>query len=260
MASKKFSPIVWAAILVALLVVGLGCGAVAGLAPTEEPTATPVPTDTPIPTATSRPTSTPKPTATPDVAATERYDDLFSQVEKFKEEGHIPTTKGVYVELPEYHKEWAQREWATREWYYDYETENFVLTAKMKWSTADVTSRISGCGVAFATQEDGRGYAVYLDKARIYFTYNDLKYYYELGKTRGTGRVEFPNPAQAKFSLAVYGTSAYVYVDDQFIGEYSLSKDKPLKGYFGYGLISGTNKDYGTRCDIEDPRMWKLTP
>lgn len=236
MASKKFSPIVWAAILAALLVVGLGCGAVAGLAPTEEPT------------------------ATPDVAATERYDDLFSQVEKFKEKGHIPTTKGVYVELPEYHKEWAQREWSTREWYYDYETENFVLTARMKWSTADATSRISGCGIAFATQDDSRGYAVYLDKARIYFTYNDLKYYYELGKTRGTGRVDFPNPAQAKFSLVVYGNSAYVYVDDQFIGEYSLSKDKPLKGYFGYGLISGTNKDYGTRCDVEDPRMWKLTP
>lgn len=257
MTQNKMSVCIWVSTLLLLLMLGTGCGAVAGLAPT--PSATPVPpTDTP--TNTPKPTATPRPSATPDIAATALYDDLFSQVQKFQEAGHIPTTEGMYVELPEYHEEWAQREWATREWYFDYEPEYFVLTANLKWSTADSTSRISGCGVAFATQDDGRGYAIYLDKSRVYFTYNDLQYYYELGKTRGTGRLQFGNPAEAKFSLVVYGTNAYVYVDDQFIGEYSLSKDKPIKGYFGYGLISGTNKDYGTRCDITNARLWKLKP
>jgi len=241
-----------------LLLFALACSTVGGLVAT--PTPVPSPTKTPLPTNTPKPTATPRPTSTPDVAATQRYDDILTQVERFKEAGHIPTTQGKYIELPEYHKEWAQRQWSTREWYFDYEPESFVFTAHAKWSTAGPTSETSGCGIAFGTQDDGRGYGIFLDKARIYFAYYDLKYYYELGKTRGSGRLNFGNPAEAKFSLAVYDYKAYVYVDDVFIGEYSLSKDKPLKGYFGYGLISGTNKDYGTRCDITDPRLWQISP
>jgi hypothetical protein len=236
----------------------MACSTVGGLVAT--PTPPPTPTETPSPTVTPSPTATLKPTFTPDVAATQRYDDILTQVERFKEAGHIPTTKGKYIELPEYHKEWAQRQWSTREWYYDYEPESFVFTAHAKWSTAGPTSETSGCGIAFATQDDGRGYGIFLDKARIFFAYYDLKYYYELGKTRGSGRLDFGNPAEAKFSLAVHDYKAYVYVDDVFIGEYSLSKDKPLQGYFGYGLISGTNKDYGTRCDITEPRLWQISP
>ena len=71
--------------------------------------------------------------------------------------------------------------------------------------------------------------------------------------------MNFGNPAEADFTLLVYEYKAYVYVNSDFIGEYTLSKDKELMGKFGYGIISGTNHDYGTRCEITDSRMWKLS-
>ena len=58
----------------------------------------------------------------------------------------------------------------------------------------------------------------------------------------------------------MYNNHAYVYVDDKFIGEYTLSQDKILKGIFGYGIISGTNRDFGTRCEITNARVWSLNP
>ncbi len=84
------------------------------------------------------------------------------------------------------------------------------------------------------------------------------EYYYDMGKSRGTGTLSFDNPAAADFTLIVYDYKAYVYVDGEFIGEYTLSKDRELSGNFGYGIISGTNHDYGTRCEITNSRMWKL--
>ena len=107
-----------------------------------------------------------------------------------------------------------------------------------------MTSDISGCGILFAQQKDTSDYAVFLDKSRIYFSSSTPKYYSELGKTRGTGTLDFGNPAEADFSLVVYNYRAFVYVNGGFIGEYTLSKDKPMRGIFGYGLISGINRDY----------------
>jgi len=211
-----------------------------------------------IPTETSIPTATARPSPTPNAAATERYDELFSQVQEFKDQGYIPSTEGKYVEVKDYLGQFAQLGWLN--WSYEKEIilENFVYTATINWSTAVDTSEVSGCGVVFDIQEDTGYYGVILDKSRIYFTSATKSFYYELGKTRGSGRISFGNPAEAKFSLAVFEDHAFVYVDDEFIGEYTLSKDKPLRGKFAYGIISGTNRSFGTRCEIANARIWSL--
>jgi hypothetical protein len=213
------------------------------------------------PTNTAKPTSTPKPTATLNVAATKQYEDFFSQVEGFKDQGYIPDTKGTYVKLQDFNESWAQLGWF-RWWHQDFDINitNFVLDAHFSWESASAVSENSGCGIVFALQEDGKNYSVFLDKSRIYFTRSDADYYYELGKIKGTGRVQFENPAEADFSLLVFETQAYAFVDRNFIGEYSLSKDQPLKGKLAYSLLSGTNKDYGTRCEITNSQLWVLTP
>jgi hypothetical protein len=248
-------------ILVLALVFLVACSS--EVAPTPTPTIPPV-TNTPLPTPTNteRPTTTPRPTLTPDVVATEIYDNLFSQVQMFKDEGLIPSTNGEYIELETFSKNIAKIGWL-QYWYYGFEVENFVFNANAKWRTAVDTSDTSGCGIVFALQEKENSneyYGIVLDKSRIYFTFTRSGYYHELGKTRGTGRLDFGNPAEAEMTVLVYDEQAYVYVDDDFIGEYTLSEDKELRGKFGFGLISGTNKDYGTNCHITNARIWALEP
>ena len=45
-------------------------------------------------------------------------------------------------------------------------------------------------------------------------------------------------------------------VDGELIGEYTLSQSKPLRGDLALTVLSGTNKDYGTRCEVTDLRVW----
>jgi len=252
---RKFSLFVLAVLIFEMLV---ACSPSVVSTPVKEVTATPIAS---TPTKTVKPTSTPSPTMTPNVVATQQYENLFSQVQGFKDQGYIPVTKGTYVMLPDFKESWAQLGWY--QWWepdFDINVENFVLSAHFSWESASTVADNSGCGIVFALQEDGRNYAVFLDKARVYFTISTTQYYYEIGKTKGTGRVQFENPAEADFSLVVFQTKSYVFVDGEFVGEYSLSTDQPLKGKIAYSLLSGTNKDYGTRCEITNSKLWVLTP
>lgn len=113
----------------------------------------------------------------------------------------------------------------------------------------------SGCGVVFGLQSNGDHYAVFLSQSRILFLRAAQAYgnkSYEVGKTKGSGRVRFSNPAEADFALAVTGKKAYVYVDKQFIGEYTLSADQLTHGELDLTILSGTNKDFGTRCEMSN--------
>ncbi len=89
------------------------------------------------------------------------------------------------------------------------------------------TSDTSGCGIVFAIQPKGDRndyYGVVLDNHGFISAILMAGYYYDMGKTRGTGKLDFGNPAEADFTLIVNDYKAYVYVDDEFIGEYTLSK------------------------------------
>ncbi len=251
-------------VLVLSLLLTTGCATALTATPTPTvPPATNTPLPSPTPTQTARPTSTPRPTNTPDIIATQNYDDLFSQVQLFKDEGLIPSTSGEYIELDTFSKNIAKIGWLQYWFFDDVEVEHFIFTAHAKWRTAIDTSDVSGCGIVFAVEEkenNNEYYGVVFDKSRIYFSIAKSGYYYELGKTRGTGLLNFGNPADADVTILVYDNHAYIYVDDEFIGEYTLSESKQLRGYFGFGLISGTNKDYGTNCHITNSRIWSLNP
>jgi hypothetical protein len=69
---------------------------------------------------------------------------------------------------------------------------------------------MSGCGFAFAIQEDGEKYSVFLDRSKVYFVVTN-EYYEPFSPTRGTGRVNFGNPfdqpVEADFTLIVKGTT-----------------------------------------------------
>ena len=78
---------------------------------------------------------------------------------------------------------------------------------------------------------------------------------YQVGKTRGSGRLSLTEPISVDVAVIVKGNTTYVQVNGQTT-EYTLSVDQTAAGEFALSLLSGTNKDYGTKCDISHASLW----
>ena len=241
-----------------LVIVASACTNAAPPAATPTETPRPTSTNTAVPTNTSTPTRTPRPTATPNIAETQKYEDYNAEIASYFDQGYLDTTDGSLEQIDDFLYDWAQLGWYR--WLpLNNETSDFVLSAHFKWMSAYKNADESGCGFAFAIQPDHSHYAVFLDRSKIIFLDADASYgSYALpvGKTRGTGRVKFGNPGEADFTLIVRGNSAYVLVDQELIGEYSLAKSRDVFGDLGLTVLSGTNKDYGTRCEMTDLHLF----
>lgn len=249
-----------ASILVSVLLIFVfvlsACGA-----PAPEPTSTPMPTDTPqptlTPTSTSTPTATPKPTKTPNLAATKHIEEFQAEAQSYFDQGYLTTAEGSFKDVDDFRNEWAQLGWYQWE-LLGTEASDFYMSGHFSWESAYKNADVSGCGFVFSVQENGDHYAVFLDRSEVLFLVTDstLGYSKKVGTTRGTGRVKFDMPAQADFTLIVKGAYAYVLVDDAVVGEYTLSQSRALTGRLGLTVLSGTNKDYGTRCLMTDLHLW----
>lgn len=244
---RRYSPLFL--FIAIMLVTGLACGgSVATSAPAATDTALPPATNTP------RPTATPRPTKTPNLAATEQAEELQTLIQDFYDQGYVSSLEGEFTPLDDFFAEWPQIGWY--QWWPSGDGyEDFVFKAHFNWSTASATPDESGCGIVFGIQENDDHYAVFLDRSRILFLMARGSNVYLVGKTRGPGRTNFGNPAEADFVVSVKGQSAYVQVEGE-VTEYTLSADQPSAGEFGLTLLSGTNKDYGTRCEMTNVILW----
>ena len=223
--------------------------------PTETALPTATATHTKIPTETPVPTSTPRPTATPNIAATEHMDDLQAEVNNYFDLGYLDSTDGRFREYDDFEVEWAQLNWY--QWLPLTDTvSDFYMRAHFEWSSAYQSPDISGCGFVFGLQENSDHYAVFLDRNQVLFIISNGSGTRPLGKTRGSGTVKIDDPTEADFTLIVNDGYSYVLVDDNLIGEYTLSQSQPLRGRLGLTVLSGTNKDYGTRCKMTDLHAW----
>ncbi len=228
---------------------------------TSAPSSTLAPTATILPTATKTlvPTSTPRPSATPNLAATQKYDGFNQEIQSYYDLGYAARTDDNVEEFDDFAVEWAQLGWY--QWYpLGREVSDFSLTAHFKWLSASKSADESGCGFAFAIQPDNGHYAVFLDRNKIIFLDADSSYgsyARSVGKTSGSGRVKFDNPAEADFTLIVNGIIASVLVNNELIGKYTLSKSRVLQGDVGLTVLSGTNKDYGTRCEMTNIHLFE---
>lgn len=255
---RKSAPSTLFVIVLSILFLFSSCSTFAAPAPTGTSTPEPSATSTATPTKTVRPTSTPRPTRTPNLAATQRMSELQAEAQTYFDLGYTASPDGRFKEYDDFEEEWAQLGWYSW-WTLPQSTRDFYMSAHFKWSSAYRNADLSGCGFAFAIQQDDDHYAVFLDRSKVYFVETG-QYYRPFGPTRGTGRVDFGNPfdqpLEADFTLIVKGTSAYVLVDQELIGEYTLAQSKNLRGGLGLTLLSGTNKDFGTRCEMTDIHVW----
>ena len=241
-----------------LILISLAC---ATSQPT--PTSTPEPTATktvipPTKTNTPRPSPTPQPTRTPNLTATQQFEEWSTEAQSYVDAGYLTTSEGKFYKLDNFSEEWAQLGWYSS-WRINISATDFFMSGRLRWSSAYRSADISGCGFVFAEQENGDHYAVFLDKSKVLFVETE-EYYYPIGPTRGTGRVNFGNPfdhaVEADLTLIVQDAYAYVLVDGKLVGEYTLSQSKILTGTVGLALLSGTNKDFGTRCIITNLHLW----
>jgi len=225
--------------------------------PTATNAAEPTATNTTTPTETLVPTSTPRPTSTPNVAATQKYDEFNAQAQKYFDLGYLSSTDGRFREFDDFYYEWAQLG-SYKRFLLDANVKDFYISAHLAWESAYKNADISGCGIAFANQGDGEHYAVFLDRTQVVFVDADNRVNGSrlIGPTRGTGRVKFSLPAEADFTLIVKGAYAYVLVDEDVVGEYTLSQSRNLRGDLALTVLSGTNKDYGTRCEMTNIHVW----
>jgi hypothetical protein len=230
----------------------MACGAVTPATPTLPP-----PTDTATalpPTNTPKPTSTPRPTSTPNLAATQQYEGWQAEVQRFADQGLLEDTAGKFKTFDDFNEEWAQMNWY-QFWPVEEVNSNFMFGAHFKWSTASDTPELSGCGIAFGIQPNEDHYSVFLDRGRILFMMARGTYNYAVGKTSGPGTTSFGNPAEADFQVLVKDGKAHVAVDGE-ITNYTLSADQSTAGELALSVLSGTNRDYGTRCEMTDIHVW----
>lgn len=262
MKPKSPSPVLWFVSL--LMLVSLACSTSAAQ-PTASQTNTPKPsatsTITLTPTNTPRPTVTPRPTRTPDLAATEQMEEYNAETQGYFDLGYLSTTEGEVTKHDDSSEEWAQLNW------YQPSTiltvaSDFYVSAHFKWTSAYRNAAESGCGIVFAANDNGDHYAVFLDRSKIIFLDNvsSSSYSRAVGLTRGTGIVKFDNPfdkpAEADFTLIVEDAYAHILIDGELVGEYTLSKSRSLEGFIGLALLSGTNRDFGTRCEATNIHTW----
>jgi len=253
---QRKTPNPFLSLILMLILVSVACSTSAP-PPTSTSTPEPTTTNTAVPTNTPRPSPTPRPTKTPNLAATQRTEELNAEAQEYFEKGYLATTNGRFRELEDFTDEWAQLGWY--QWLsLDNKVSDFFMSAHFEWDSAYRNSDTSGCGFIFAIQPNNDHYAVFLDRSEVLFLVTDTSVGYSkpVGKTRGTGRIKFDYPAEADFTLIVKGAYAYVLVDGEVVGEYTLSQSRPMRGNLGLTILSGTNKDYGTRCSMTDLHLW----
>ena len=252
---KKDLGLIWFACTV-FIFVSLACSA---LLPST-PTAAPADTAQPLPTTAVNPEPTNPPADTPDVAATQQTSEVQTRIQKYVTAGYLTSDQGNFSALTDSSSELAKINYLSgKDAGYEEKAGNFAVWSHIKLSSAAPTNypEYSGCGFIFHLNDNGDSYRAMVTKDRVLIVMCRNKMCSEVGKTKGSGRLSYENSFEADVDLIVNDTSAHVLVDGQSIGDYSLSGDYLTDpGLFGYSIISGTNKDYGTRCEFSNGGIW----
>jgi hypothetical protein len=230
--------------------------------PTETPTLTftftPADTATPEPTSTQtpRPTPTHRPTSTPNLEATEQYEGMAAKVKEYHQAAYVSTDAGKYKRLDAYTDHWAQIDWY--QWMpIDGKTpDNFIVRSDIHWQSASKIANESGCGFVFRLQEDGDHYMIYVSIDGYVYASIVRSGYFE-----NMGRAKYGKPSidgKATLSIIAEGPTFSILVDDKLIKHYEGMKNDMLNGDLAYTIVSGTNKDYGTRCTFEHVDLWTI--
>lgn len=197
-------------------------------------------------------------TTTAEAAVTQQAEGMYSVVQSLKDDGVLKNTSGTYQVIEDFKEEWAQIGWY-QWWSTGYQPQDFVISAHTAWESASKTADwyAAGCGFVFHAKDENNHYLIYLAlDGNVYMKgYVDSKFR-ELGREY-VGKINNIK-GEADVILAVQGEKIVYYVNGKKVFERK-NKEIPA-GDLGLTLVSGTNKDYGTRCEMTDVELWELNP
>jgi hypothetical protein len=189
--------------------------------------------------------------------------DFQQVVERYYEQAYLSTTEGEYIHLADYSKDYANKEFPNMAVLTDtgQVVDNFMIRAHFAWKSAVQFAEPSGCGFAFRLQRQDY-YMFFVDKEFVVLgiwnqSKPDNKKFVQIGTSSGSGMTG--NLAEADVVLIVNQGKAFVLINENFAGTYVLSTDDLISsGGLSYMVVSGTNKDYGTRCKMTNVDLWKI--
>ena len=215
------------------------------LPPTLTPTATLTPTNTPVP------TNTPTPTITPNLAATQQYENLSAWVQRFHEEGLLPSVDGQYYPLADYSNSFAKSGYYNWDFQEDIQPANFIIQARVTLVNATSENLFkSACGFVFDDFFSNHG---------VFFALDGNASYRTEGMDRGSKYLDatlLEKPEGVQLTLILYNKALLFYVNDQL----ALSGITVYGGPFSLGpsVLSGTSEGFGTRCDFTEMSVWEI--
>lgn len=202
-------------------------------------------------------------TAEAQLAATAQAQPMYETVQQLYADGVIASMEGEFTRASDFDQSWAQLNWYDM-WpvveAYNMDTSHFVVRADFWWDSASDNANWnqSGCGFAMYDLETKRHHFVFLGMdgyANLLYNDGGRSAYYKAKKL--TDAKSIPQ-GEAEFVLAVQDQTITVYVN----GEQAFSYTEPIykPGVLVYSLVSGSNKDFGTRCKMTNVGLWAMRP
>jgi hypothetical protein len=221
---------------------------------TEKPAETALPpTEVPTLTATVEPTSTEIPaTATPDPVdeihariAEYHNDELEGLVDEFRSAEYNPLDDDSYS---------GAIANSLFRFPYDLSPTEFLAIADVEWEhpTSNITKSSAGCGYVFYDDEDNRQiyYVLFTLDNQARLTQVRDNYWDGIAHVKDNSlNLSSPN-GNAQIMLVLLGQRLVFAVNGKIMIDQTV--DWQSSGQFGYSVLSGTFKDYGTRCNFKN--------
>jgi len=178
-------------------------------------------------------------------------DEFVDTIDMLVEDQYIPSDEGDYYYMDDFTEEWAQMYWY--QWYYvdSQDISNFVVRTNISWESASNTPQWSDSGCGFVFREiDANNHL----KANLALDGNAYINGYRNGNFLSYGKRPYASHStkgEAEFVLVVNGSTVNIFIDGKLVHTAKdIAIDNP--GKLAYVVVSGTNKDYGTRCVFKD--------
>ena len=195
-------------------------------------------------------------TAAVGVTATAYAVAFLDVIEQLSDAGVVTGTEGDYYRLDDFSESWAQINWY-QWWRTNYSAENFVLSADANWKSASKTADwyTSGCGIVFSENSEDNHHLAYLALDGYGVVARITKGDWKTLAAQRYGKVSTPD-GNAKIMLVVDDKRINFYVNEKLV---TSAYDNSLnKGTIALTLLSGTNKDFGTRCKMTNIELFLL--
>lgn len=177
--------------------------------------------------------------------------EFVDTIDRLVEDQYIPSDDGEFYYMDDFSEEWAQMYWY--QWYYvtSLDISNFVVRTNITWESASNTPQWSDSGCGFVFREiDADNHM----KANLALDGSVYINGYRNGKFLSYGKKSYASHStrgEAEFVLVVNGTTVNIFIDGNLVQTAKdILMDNP--GKLAYVVVSGTNKDFGTRCDFND--------